>query len=391
MSEIKLTVKHSEKAMSPTTKRMNGNLGLTFVDPEKDCADADSPRQKSRLFASKEVISASTSCVMYVSCSTLMVLTNKWLASTMDINAHVSLLVMQNAVATFLVSSCKGLGVVEYADFELKTAAKWLPVNLYFVMMLSTSFVAMRYLSVPMITVFKQLANLLTVSGEWYFFGKRISSGVLLSFATMILGAAMAAWHDMEFSVSGYFWQGANCFCTSAYVLYLKYATKTVKLPKFGMVFYNNLLSLPMLLVIAIANNEPAALWVAYKKGLLDGKFFAVNAFAGSIGFLLNLASVWCVQSTSATTYAIVGALNKVPVTFLGWLLFHTYISHDMAVYISVSLAGGFLYSFEQLRQVRSRDANNSSSGPSIAMASSGGTREALLPGDDKSQSSSSV
>lgn len=40
------------------------------------------------------------------------------------------------------------------------------PVNICFVLMLLTSFVAMRYLSVPMITIFKQLANLITVTGE---------------------------------------------------------------------------------------------------------------------------------------------------------------------------------------------------------------------------------
>lgn len=34
----------------------------------------------------------------------------------------------------------------------------------------------------------------------------------------------------------------ANCFATAAYVLTMKFATRTMKLPKFGMVFYNNLL-----------------------------------------------------------------------------------------------------------------------------------------------------
>lgn len=34
----------------------------------------------------------------------------------------------------------------------------------------------------------------------------------------------------------------ANCFATASYVLTMKFATRTMKLPKFGMVFYNNLL-----------------------------------------------------------------------------------------------------------------------------------------------------
>mmetsp|Transcript_38314 Transcript_38314/g.122861 ORF Transcript_38314/g.122861 Transcript_38314/m.122861 type:complete len:401 (+) Transcript_38314:197-1399(+) len=339
----------AETKKSPTRRTTTGG---GIMAPSLFKAASQQPRgRRGGVFATKEVASAAGSCAMYVACSTLMVLTNKWLASTLAVNAHVSLLMMQNAVATFLVSSCKTVGLVDYANFDRKVAARWFPVNIYFVAMLATSFVAMRYLSVPMITVFKQLANLLTVSGERYFFGKPVSKGVALSFATMIAGAALAALNDLEFSFEGYFWQGANCVCTSAYVLYLKYATKTVQLSKFAMVFYNNLLSLPLLLVIAVANGEPAALWDAHRNGKIDATFFAVNGLAGAVGFFLNLASVWCVSATSATTYAIVGALNKIPVTILGYLLFHTAISKDMALYISVSLVGGFLYSFEQLRQ----------------------------------------
>lgn len=41
----------------------------------------------------------------------------------------------------------------------------------------------------------------------------------------------------------GYFWMVANCCTTAGYVLYMKHATKSIKLPRFGMVFYNNLLT----------------------------------------------------------------------------------------------------------------------------------------------------
>jgi len=296
---------------------------------------------------------AFASCCMYVACSTVMVLTNKWLASTLDVSAHISLLLMQNAVATLMVAACRAVGLVSYPKFDPRVALKWMPVDVCFVLMLSTSFVAMRYLSVPMVTVFKQLANLLTVTGEFYLFGKPISYGVLLSFVVMILGAVLAAANDLAFSLPGYLWQSANCIATSCYVLYLKHATQSIEITKFGMVFYNNLLSLPLLGAIAIAHGEPAVLIEAHGRGAIDVKFFAVNAFAGTLGMLLNLASVWCVSATSATTYAVVGALNKIPSTVLGFLLFDTIITKEMAIYICVSLAGGFMYSYEKLQQSR--------------------------------------
>ena len=36
------------------------------------------------------------------------------------------------------------------------------------------------------------------------------------------------------------------------------------------------------------------------------------------VGFFLNLATLWCVQNNTATTYAIVGSLNKIPLAFVG-------------------------------------------------------------------------
>ena len=261
-----------------------------------------------------------------------------------------ALMLMQNLVATVTVAASKALGFVSYPDFDPQVAMKWLPVDICFVLMLSTSFVAMRFLSVPMITVFKQLANLLTVAGEFYFFQKSVTAGVLLAFAVMILGAVLAALNDLDFSFAGYVWQAANCVATSTYVLYLKHATQTIDVSKFGLVFYNNLLSLPLLLAIAFAHGEFGVLVDARDRGAINLNFFLVNAFAGTLGMFLNVASVWCVSATSATTYAVVGALNKVPSTFLGWLLFQTIITKKMGIYIAVSLAGGFIYSYEKMR-----------------------------------------
>lgn len=43
----------------------------------------------------------------------------------------------------------------------------------------------------------------------------------------------------------------ANCCTTAGYVLYMKHATKSIKLPRFGMVFYNNLLTTCILTLAA--------------------------------------------------------------------------------------------------------------------------------------------
>lgn len=105
----------------------------------------------------------------------------------------------------------------------------------------------------------------------------------------------------------------ANCVATASYVLYMKYATKTIDLSKFGMVFYNNLLSVPLLLPLAFYMSETESVFKHWDV-MTSSSFLVMNLVAGSMGFLLNLASLWCVSATSATTYALVGSVNKIPV-----------------------------------------------------------------------------
>mmetsp|Transcript_4282 Transcript_4282/g.17375 ORF Transcript_4282/g.17375 Transcript_4282/m.17375 type:complete len:284 (-) Transcript_4282:222-1073(-) len=280
-----------------------------------------------------------------------MILVNKYLASRWTVEARVSLLLAQNAVATVAVVACRALGLSRCrAPLDRNTALAWFPVNCCFVAMLLTSFAAMRYLSVPMITVFKQLANLLTCVGEFYLFGKTTTPGVVVAFVVMTAGAVMAAKHDLAFSGAGYAWQLANCAATSAYVLYLKHATATVQLTRFGMLFYNNVLSLPLLAAVALANDEVNTLRRSRRAGVLDGDILVVIALTGLLSVVLSIASIWCVSATSATTYSVVGALNKIPASVLGFLLFDAPISRNALVYIAVSLCGGFIYSYEKLR-----------------------------------------
>ena len=71
----------------------------------------------------------------------------------------------------------------------------------------------------------------------------------LLLSAVFVVGAVLAGSADLSFSLPGYLWMSVNCFATSSYILLMKRATKTLSLSKFGMVFYNNLLSVPLLLL----------------------------------------------------------------------------------------------------------------------------------------------
>ena len=269
---------------------------------------------------------------------------------------NILLVVFQAVVAEICVEFSKLMGWVEYPPLTLDVARKWAPVNLFFCGMLFTGMASLGSNSVPMVTVFKNVTNVITTAGDYFFFGNRPELLVFAAFGVMLFGAVAAAWADIAVTATGLFWMAANCLCTAGYVLYMKHATQHVALTKFGMVFVNNVLAVAFLLPAAFVLGEVTIFLGGRDVHTLD--YFFKNAFAGFVGFFLNFASLNCVQQTGPTTYAIVGSLNKVPVAFLGYILFDNVITFDTWCYIVVSMCGGFLYSFAKIQSSRKGHKN---------------------------------
>lgn len=59
---------------------------------------------------------------------------------------------------------------------------------------------SLKFLNVPMVTIFKNLTNVLIMWGEWSFYGQTVTSGAIWSCVVMIIGAVLAAANDITFS-----------------------------------------------------------------------------------------------------------------------------------------------------------------------------------------------
>lgn len=121
----------------------------------------------------KPVLMAILSCLLYSFCSIAMVITNKIISASVKdktLLPQYSIIMFQCLLATIFVRIAKYMGWVEFANFDMNMAKEWLPLNILFIGMLCTSFFSLVYVSVPMVTIFKNMTNLLTVFGDWYFF-----------------------------------------------------------------------------------------------------------------------------------------------------------------------------------------------------------------------------
>ena len=117
------------------------------------------------------------SCAMYTFCSVGMVLSNKAISSSLPEEyrkqlPQLTVILFQCLVAVVLVEGAKAFKLVDYPAFNFSTAKAWLPLNLLFIGMLVTGFLSLVYVSVPIVTVFKNVTNLVTVSGDAYLYGE---------------------------------------------------------------------------------------------------------------------------------------------------------------------------------------------------------------------------
>lgn len=118
------------------------------------------------------------SCSFYTACSVATVIANKYISygmspTTKEQLPEMTVILIQCAIAVVLVEAARVMKWVEYASFNLETAKAWMPVNLLFIGMLCSGLISFVYVSVPMITIFKNLTNLITVAGDWYLFNEK--------------------------------------------------------------------------------------------------------------------------------------------------------------------------------------------------------------------------
>jgi len=281
---------------------------------------------------------------------------NKLVLSTYAFNYPMVLLLHQNIMTVNALYIAQRLGILNYEPLESSRVFRWLPVDFFFVAMLLTGFYSLQLLSVPMQTIFKMTNNLFIAMGDTLLFGNYPSRGVMYSLSILLLAAVMAGLNDLEYNPTGYAWTFVNCFFSTSFVLYTQIASAKTKLGIWGKVYYNNILGIPLVIVadFFIFNDfkrlatADAEVWQSFA----TLPFISLWFLSGILGFLQSLTSLRAQQMTTPTTYSMVGSLSKIPLTFLGVMVFHHPMSMKSSLYTSMSISAGVLYSYTKAQEM---------------------------------------
>lgn len=116
--------------------------------------------------------------------------------------------------------------------------------------------------------------------------------------------------------------------------------------------YYNNLLTIPILLVASVLVEDWSSANV--QKNFPPEQrntVMIVMLVSGLSTVFISYTSAWAVRVTSSTTYSMVGALNKLPIALSGLVFFDAPVTFGSVSAIFVGFVSGIVYALAKVRQ----------------------------------------
>lgn len=179
------------------------------------------------------------------------------------------------------------------------------------------------------------------------------------------LGAYGYALHDQKFLEQGmvaYFWPVLYLLVISFEMAYGKKIIASVDLKtRSGPVVYTNLLGILPMLGFAVLAGEPARLVAADHSFSFVGAVFLLTGCV--VGTGIGYAAWWCRDQISATSFTLVGVLNKVLTVAVNALIWDQHASMSGITCLFVSLVFGTMYRQAPMRSTKDLEDTKESRG----------------------------
>lgn len=174
ISSITKNVEHRTSSDRGNQTQFSERMSLPVDGAEK--------REHSSGRTSGPLFSGTAYCIS--SCG--MILLNKVVLSSYNFNAGVSLMFYQNLIASLVVMVLGLSGAVSVEKLNWKLIRVWIPVNLIFIGMLVSGMYSLKHVNIAMVTILKNVTNILTAIGELYIFRKRQNQKVWTAMLFMV-------------------------------------------------------------------------------------------------------------------------------------------------------------------------------------------------------------
>jgi GDP-mannose transporter len=289
--------------------------------------------------------------VFYSLCSSSMLVVNKLAMKALPAPALVS--VTQLIIASAFIG---GIGLTGLAEVDGIAWAKVKPFSLFVLAFATGLYANMKALaatSVGTIIVFRACCPISVALAEFLFMGREFPAPrSLLALGIVMGGAYTYVSMDSQFQLNGiaaYFWVGVWYVLICFQMAYGKALEGNVKLSMWGRVLYTNLLSVPATIGLGLflGDFEPDKLAVEITP---EAVFWVL--LSSVIGIAIGYSGWLCRSVCSATSYTLVGVINKVITIMITVTFIDQSASTESLVALMVCILGGTLY-----KQAPMRDA----------------------------------
>ena len=222
--------------------------------------------------------------------------------------------------------------------------------------------------NVETVIIFRSLAPLVVSFLEATFLGRELPSlrsfGALSLIALGALGYANSDDSFQEQGLKAYIWPFYYLATISFEMVYGKKIVKSVKFKTFsGPVQYTNLLSWPPCILFAAMGGEFTKLNKALDGQSLLTYIATLPPVAGWLlllgcvtGTAIGYSSWWCRDKISATSFTLVGVMNKCLTVLVNCLIWDQHANASGIACLFLCLIGGALYQQAPMSKVKTKD-----------------------------------
>ncbi|KAL9654915.1 hypothetical protein ABK040_008705 [Willaertia magna] len=346
-----------ENGLDVTTNNQNNN-GATIVNDElpitrkeiNHASDNEVPISKSSTSSSSfTTFFANFSQLAWIwfllqgISSIFLTLSNKSLSS---LYPHpILILTFQNLISVFMFVIFNYLQILPFQTPTVRQYLYLIPTTFFFVLLTWTSIEGLKVVSVPLVVVTRNLVPFLTGIVESTFFGLQLSFISKMSLLAVFFGSLIFSFTDFTLKWNGIHWIILNVLCSvfipviekRIFNNLLKGQTPT------GMNFIRNLLSLPMLLLIAPLRGDVRK--AVDELFVFDKNVWSQLILTSIFGFTIGLSYFFLLKLVSSTSIAIANTCYKLVTLLLSFIFFGVTFHLHGWIGIILSFTGILVYS----------------------------------------------
>ena len=281
----------------------------------------------------------------YCASGTLLTLVNKLVMTKFPFpNAVVSL---QNTttIAMLMVGSSMSPSIFgRMPVLSREMLMMWAPLVIAFVVVLVSSMLALLRVSAVTLIVIRNLTAISVAALERVVLGSSVSGSAVVALLGMVGGAVAFGLHDLTFDAQGYAWLAVNMVATSCYQVMVKRIISkdaSAKIGPFGFAYLNNVMSVPILALISVANREPRRI---AKVMPVDEGVAITLLFSCVLGCMLSVSGFVLNTMISATSLMVVNNVNKFLVIILSELFIQRTLDGVASAGVVTVMLFGCLY-----------------------------------------------